>query len=303
VDDYYPFGMTYHTSERTGYTTNNFLYNGKELTSELDLDWYDYGARMYDASVGRWSVIDPLADAYNSYSPYNYVLNQPTQAIDPDGMSLNYWGDDYHVDTKSQTVTKVETDWADRIFVNGQLQYEGKSDGELDGYVDVDEYYHDYSQFFNEKYGDRLLNDSFFAKQLNLLGDNELKSQLIEARVRQAINTYGVEVVMYILEVYGTVVTIGELSAIIDGLGPVAKTYIKKYLKDRANKKVIQNAAKGDSMIKEGLKLIDDMFQNRRFQKYLKDQGLKSNNYLEQKLDDLLYESQLDELIKNYMKN
>lgn len=69
---------------------NAYQYNGKELNSDFGLDWLDYGARWYDASIARWSTIDPLAEDYQSFSPYNYVLNNPLIFIDPDGRSPQY---------------------------------------------------------------------------------------------------------------------------------------------------------------------------------------------------------------------
>lgn len=67
--------------------TNKYLYNGKELQNELGLDWYDYGARMYDAALGRFMAIDVLADEEHNWplSPYHYVANNPIIFVDPDG--------------------------------------------------------------------------------------------------------------------------------------------------------------------------------------------------------------------------
>ena len=60
----------------------SFKYNGKEFDSKNGLNWYDYGARHYDATLGKWHVVDPLADKYYGYSPYAYFLNNPVKYID-----------------------------------------------------------------------------------------------------------------------------------------------------------------------------------------------------------------------------
>ncbi len=78
---YYPFG---HTAEQENSNSNQYKYNGKEL--QAGLDWYDYGARFYDAQIGRWHVMDPLMEKYYEWSPYNYVSNNPLLYFDYMGL-------------------------------------------------------------------------------------------------------------------------------------------------------------------------------------------------------------------------
>lgn len=86
MEEYYPFGLAFNSYQRENETSQDYLYNSMELQDELGLQWYDYGARMYDPAIARWMVVDPLAGLMRRWSPYNYCFNNPLRFIDPDGM-------------------------------------------------------------------------------------------------------------------------------------------------------------------------------------------------------------------------
>jgi len=83
TNHYYPFGMTF--GEGIDNSDNRYKYNNKELDRMHGLDLYDYGARHYDASIGRWETADPLAEKHYNISPYVYCSGNPVNRIDPDG--------------------------------------------------------------------------------------------------------------------------------------------------------------------------------------------------------------------------
>ncbi|MHB2149765.1 interleukin-like EMT inducer domain-containing protein [Calditrichota bacterium LG25] len=60
----------------------------KRIGESQSLAWYYFGARYYDPEIGRWLSVDPLTHKYPSYSPYNYVLNNPLKYKDPKGRSV-----------------------------------------------------------------------------------------------------------------------------------------------------------------------------------------------------------------------
>lgn len=80
-DDYYPFGLSYNRYSFG--TRNNYLYNKKEWQEELQQ--YDYGARFYDPVILRWNSIDPKAEKFAAFTPYNYAFDNPILVIDLDG--------------------------------------------------------------------------------------------------------------------------------------------------------------------------------------------------------------------------
>ncbi|MFV0331900.1 MAG: RHS repeat-associated core domain-containing protein [Dysgonomonas sp.] len=81
---YYPFGSSFGVA--TGSSTQPYRYNGKELDQMHGLNLYDYSARYYEAAIGRFTTVDPLAEKYYSWSPYAYCMNNPLKYIDPTGM-------------------------------------------------------------------------------------------------------------------------------------------------------------------------------------------------------------------------
>jgi RHS repeat-associated protein len=85
--DYYPFGKE-HENANLMSSTNRWNFNGKEKQTVYGLNYLDYGARMMDVEIGRWFVIDPLAEKYYSISPYAYCMNNPLKYVDPTGMII-----------------------------------------------------------------------------------------------------------------------------------------------------------------------------------------------------------------------
>ena len=84
TNHYYPFGGAFASTSNV----QPYKYNGKELDSKKGLNWYDYGARHYDAALGRFTTNDRFAEKYHSMSPYQYGANNPVNNIDVNGDTI-----------------------------------------------------------------------------------------------------------------------------------------------------------------------------------------------------------------------
>ena len=113
-NDYYPFGAR-HVRSDYALSTNRWKYNGKELQKTGDLGFLDYGARMYDMSVGRWFGMDPLTEEYAALSGYVFSGNNPLILVDDDGQYFDWY----------QNAAGTAMLWKDskeeELFLNGEV--------------------------------------------------------------------------------------------------------------------------------------------------------------------------------------
>ena len=127
INHYYPFGGIFASEENV----QPYKYNGKELDTKKGLNWYDYGARRYDAVLGRWHKIDPMTEKYYSVSPYAYCSSNPVNAIDYQGKLVifinglhngfegadpDYWKMKNHSPNFDQAVMDHFKDWNSRYY-------------------------------------------------------------------------------------------------------------------------------------------------------------------------------------------
>src|SRR5690554_3737367 len=122
--EYLPFGETLVEEHLNSYNSP-FKFNGKEYDAETGN--YYYGARYLNPKWSMWLGVDPLAEKFPDWNPYNYTLQNPINLVDPDGMAPDDW------------IRKSKSDrwtWNESIQSEAQakavgLQYGGKTTNEV----------------------------------------------------------------------------------------------------------------------------------------------------------------------------
>ena len=84
-NDYYPYGMRHANSSLTPSSANRWRFSAKEIQTTAGVNLIDFGARLYDDRICRWTSQDPLAAKYPAFSPYAYCAGDPVNFVDPDG--------------------------------------------------------------------------------------------------------------------------------------------------------------------------------------------------------------------------
>ncbi|QTY28296.1 RHS repeat-associated core domain-containing protein [Flavobacterium sp. CS20] len=122
--EYLPFGELL-TDEHLNSHNTRYKYNGKEFDQETGN--YYYGARYYNPKNSLWLSVDPLAEKYPSWSPYNYTMNNPVRYVDPTGMVVedpiygkNFWGNLKYLGDDGTNNGRV-------YFVSGQTKRDVKN--------------------------------------------------------------------------------------------------------------------------------------------------------------------------------
>ena len=75
-------GNGYNAGLSLGRYGYSYFYNAKEWNTDNGLNWYDYGKRWYDPTLGRFPSVDPIIDEFPYLTPYNYASNSPVTNID-----------------------------------------------------------------------------------------------------------------------------------------------------------------------------------------------------------------------------
>ena len=100
-----PWGVVLNGVGNVNATSNRYEFQGKESEKTFGLNRINLGARTMNPTTGRFDRVDRMSYKYLNLSTYNYVANNPTNLVDPDGNEIGFSKAGETIDKKTGVTT------------------------------------------------------------------------------------------------------------------------------------------------------------------------------------------------------
>jgi RHS repeat-associated protein len=120
INHYAPFGMNLegNWNGASPDAKNKYQYNDKELQTDFGLNLNDYGARFYDAAIGKFTTQDRFSEMYNHMTPYQYAANNPIKYIDVNGDSIPSYFHDKDGNLQNSVPSEIQQMFLNEYGIN-----------------------------------------------------------------------------------------------------------------------------------------------------------------------------------------
>tara|TARA_R110000782_G_scaffold5853_3_gene20230 strand:+ start:28732 stop:29751 length:1020 start_codon:yes stop_codon:yes gene_type:complete len=105
-------------------------FNGKEQDNDMGNTAgaiYDYGFRIYDARIAKFTSVDPLAPEYPFWSPYHFAGLNPIKFIDLDGKEPTdpqlYWTSLPELEVKLEGENRSDVSYYSTVGIHSNHEY------------------------------------------------------------------------------------------------------------------------------------------------------------------------------------
>ena len=133
TSDFYPFGLAFggeSTISIFGSLSPNYLYAFQGQERQQETGWDSFKWRNYDPSMGRFFNIDPLAEKYNTWTPYSFSGNRVIDARELEGL------EPVEIKKTTKNLVIVNQGWVRQSPPNGGTQAQNFGKINKDGGID-----------------------------------------------------------------------------------------------------------------------------------------------------------------------
>lgn len=220
-NNYYPFGLKqkdFNSAFVLGKGNSvgqKYKFGGKELQDDniggLQLNTYDFNARNYDPSIGRFTTMDPSSESYKALSPFNYVNNNTINNIDPDGRDIIVLSAPGHVSNLGHAAVLIGNPKTGYYYYskNGTTKNKGAY-GPSDKNPVKGKYFRTLKAFELSK--DNADKEGSYTRLYEIKTDAETDKQMKEAAEEAVVSDYNV--------VYASCIDVASRALVAGGLNP-----------------------------------------------------------------------------------